>query len=1693
MPRSRTWFLRVRCLSGMSFGGTSLVQNADNSFSVKIKNAGNASWKGAFYLKCGSYDLIKWSKEISAGTTITLMGSYKFISSGSKTIELYYQTGGIGDGFLVNKGVYSNPMTISVTSTQSSLNVPDHTTFSVSDVNSTSFKAHWGKVDGATQYYLDIREVGNQYSSSREHCSSGLSYEFKDLKPGTFYQFRVKAINNKQESDWSKNIQKSVKTTPAPVSLTLVSSASFNNSNLLVGKKYTFSTNVKNTGSSSWTGRFYLKCDGVNLIPWETPRTIPAGSTSLVSGTYTPKSGGTMSLELYYKTETESSGALVKKGNYSNPFTVKVSENNNETETAQLYIYNNHGFNVTPLTINNSCSYSVGVENKGNSDWTGTLWLKEGDKEIDHWTTTISKGGARFFYSNNYTPTAVGSKTITLFYQTNSTGRGKEVNKGGLQNPLVVSVKANSTAATNLQLKESIRCNSSSVQSGNTVNLSTKVQNLDSENWSGFLYFTVDGIPISNDKVTIARNGGYCNLTHSWTPTIIGKHTINVSYRGEENNDSYNVKAGSFVNPITIEVTKEDNAVVSNVAHLEHLTRSVVPNEVTPGSIVNCFYKITNKEGKPLHGISAVFQCTGSSLQQEIVTNPSDENGIAQLSLNTEGSSAIAKIGETVQLTCVKFRNEVNGQNLNLYGPSSSDCQFTLKVHDGTIFQNIEKMKVGANIGASINGGLGDYIKWKVGGSAPIGLSWKYDDHGKINEWALSAGLQVEANADLGWLSDNVKKDKDKWFKCLNGNLGVKLGAKRTWSFSNIKEASKQFVVNCVDLYTNGTDKQENLCVQTIEKWASRRRDTKTNWDLYVNGTVGANINLIDLSKLPVVKGVFKKSSSLPYFGNLKGMTFDGQYDVNWDIKKVKTDYNNKKYYGESISVDLTGQIEGTASFGVRKFMRNHKSWFKGVDIEKYWDEKLKNFLTFEKGTLSRKASIKTEEEEFYSNEQKTSLSEISHTISQTSGWEFNLDSWRIKWFNFKPIDAGASYTTTSDLKLSSKGNWASYLQSIASKESLVSCIYPGVSCKSLISPVQQLFGIYEQDFGLALSEISAKVSDPSKYPLDETLVLEQTNSSELKARVSIPIAKWLNLHLNLGVSFESECYPTKSYYSVQERRFFPVIIRPSTSLSDIVDYFTSDLGKGIEDGFYEHKDELTKDWAELSSKVGAGSVAQMPAEIVISNEGKERPLLSHGIPSRIRRRHPLLAATRQKDISTFRFTIDAKDCFDGKTELSSNFFYPAGDLFAITDEQDTLFVVSDVFNLNAELDGEELQIAPYSSFLLDTHSGADDLTPFGLPATLPLGIYHSDADSNIWHYIGPADTPVMVDQLGSYILATSVKNDTKQPELLMSFNEESSSLFITASDNIGIRVESLQVMINGNYYEAEVVGDGLYAISLTNEDLQYRLDVYASIYDIAGNKFETYQLFQVDKPAATGVDLQLDTDISQLDNVVYIEPVSAKPGEELTLSVKMKNSVQAEGFGFDLYLPTGVTFAIDADGFPEAYLSTARTTERKTNTFESAIRPDGSLRIFAASTNGSVISGNDGEICTVKVNIGKNVEEGEYPLILKNVAISDVKSVSHDVAYVKSTLEVSDFLIGDANCDGKVTVADYTAIAHHILGNTPKTFSMKGADANQDGKVNVADYTAVAHIILYGSINRPKSAPRFYKTYYHMGPQLAE
>ena len=213
------------------------------------------------------------------------------------------------------------------------------------------------------------------------------------------------------------------------------------------------------------------------------------------------------------------------------------------------------------------------------------------------------------------------------------------------------------------------------------------------------------------------------------------------------------------------------------------------------------------------------------------------------------------------------------------------------------------------------------------------------------------------------------------------------------------------------------------------------------------------------------------------------------------------------------------------------------------------------------------------------------------------------------------------------------------------------------------------------------------------------------------------------------------------------------------------------------------------------------------------------------------------------------------------------------------------------------------------------------------------------------------------------------------------------------------------------------------------------------------------------------------DTDLSAYDNVVYIEGTEVLVGQQVRLSLKMNNTIAPTGFQCDVYLPDGVTATQDEDGFYLMDISTERTTKKKTDYSNSAMQSDGGLRFMCSSTKSYTFSGNEGEVAYLMVDIDSNIEEGTYPLILKNIEISDANSNAYRVSYVKTTLAISSYTLGDANNDGSIGVSDFTAIANYIMGTPPASFVEKAADVNVDGVISVSDLTGEANIILYGTV----------------------
>lgn len=210
-------------------------------------------------------------------------------------------------------------------------------------------------------------------------------------------------------------------------------------------------------------------------------------------------------------------------------------------------------------------------------------------------------------------------------------------------------------------------------------------------------------------------------------------------------------------------------------------------------------------------------------------------------------------------------------------------------------------------------------------------------------------------------------------------------------------------------------------------------------------------------------------------------------------------------------------------------------------------------------------------------------------------------------------------------------------------------------------------------------------------------------------------------------------------------------------------------------------------------------------------------------------------------------------------------------------------------------------------------------------------------------------------------------------------------------------------------------------------------------------------------------------TDITTLENVVYAEALSGTAASSLTMSIKMKNAVPITGFQFDLELPEGVSVAKDEDDFSLIALSGARTTSKKTNYFDSAPQTDGSIRVMASSTRNYTFDGNDGEVVTVELNIAGTIVDGEYPIVIKNIVLSDVTSKTYETDKVEVALTIQsvatpEYEQGDVDGDGIVDVKDVVALINIILGKNSDIYNT--ADVNKDKVVNYEDVNVLVEMV---------------------------
>ncbi len=150
------------------------------------------------------------------------------------------------------------------------------------------------------------------------------------------------------------------------------------------------------------------------------------------------------------------------------------------------------------------------------------------------------------------------------------------------------------------------------------------------------------------------------------------------------------------------------------------------------------------------------------------------------------------------------------------------------------------------------------------------------------------------------------------------------------------------------------------------------------------------------------------------------------------------------------------------------------------------------------------------------------------------------------------------------------------------------------------------------------------------------------------------------------------------------------------------------------------------------------------------------------------------------------------------------------------------------------------------------------------------------------------------------------------------------------------------------------------------------------------------------------------NTDVSTIENVVYITPFTASAGTEISLSINMKNTAAIRGFQFDLYLPNGMTAVKSSKGRIQGTLSEGRLPDEDEHDLTFSEQPDGAIRFLCSSQYDETFTGTDGEIATLAVKVDASMATGDYPILLKDITLTETDiTVFYATEIVESTVTI--------------------------------------------------------------------------------------
>ena len=184
-----------------------------------------------------------------------------------------------------------------------------------------------------------------------------------------------------------------------------------------------------------------------------------------------------------------------------------------------------------------------------------------------------------------------------------------------------------------------------------------------------------------------------------------------------------------------------------------------------------------------------------------------------------------------------------------------------------------------------------------------------------------------------------------------------------------------------------------------------------------------------------------------------------------------------------------------------------------------------------------------------------------------------------------------------------------------------------------------------------------------------------------------------------------------------------------------------------------------------------------------------------------------------------------------------------------------------------------------------------------------------------------------------------------------------------------------------------------------------------------------------------------------------------AKTGGTAELTLNMKNRNAVEGWSCNLVLPAGVTvkgIAVVDGRYPDGYNAQITTTDNG----------DGSYSFSCYGADGVTLTGTDGAIATVTVEIAATVEPKDYTVVVKGTKLTEGETIYEDKKDREYTWTIEKGeepgVVGDLNGDKKVDIADAVVVLNIMASGE----YVAAADLNNDNRIDIADFVAILNIM---------------------------